>query len=223
MGLSEINLEGIYYPFFIYLIFNKLSSMKKAEFNQRSKVVKSSKFEEILNVYEENKEMSAYKFWTEFVVKLDPAISYENWCKFTRKLKQKKDQKIREMITKTAENDIGIYAQIRSSAFKLGDTVMVETVDEVTELMNKGQRIPDKKKEMIMRWFFKQREVDQGDRLIDLKIQGDAREERLVDSILKESIYARRNVTVHEVETIEAEFEEVENAPTTIRQLAQGQ
>ena len=124
-----------------------------------------------------------------------------------------------ETITEAVGSEIEVYANIRKQAFGLGNTVISEAADEIAELIQKGKRIPDDKKKMVMQWFFKQKELDQAERVIELKEQGNEREERLVDNILKESMFARA-ITLDEVEAVEADFEEeikdereIENLP----------
>lgn len=196
---------------------------KMKQLGRKSKVVSSKYFDQIMKSYEENKHLSAIDFYHNFVRPVDPEITYDNWVGYLRSLKKRKEKKIQELIEEAAVSEIELYNRIRNTAYQLGDKVMMETVDEIRDIIDRGERIPDKKKNMIMKWFFKQKELDQADRVIDLKVKGDAREERLVDVILKESIYARDSVSVNEIETLEAEFEEVENAPKTIRQLAAGE
>jgi len=191
--------------------------------NKNLKVLKSKKFDEIMDNYEQNSHLPALTFWREYVLKLDDTISYVNWLNFVKKINLKKEEKIRSVVTEIAGGELELFNRIRSQAYKMGDTVMAETASELMDLLEKGKKIPDSKKKMVMNWVFKTRELDQRDRMIDLKEKGDEREEKLVDAILKQSIYSRK-LTPEIIDVEEAQWEEIEeerNAISTLRKPLQ--
>jgi len=190
----------------------------KAPLN-KSAFLTSPRSEEIFDIINEQKGKVPISELYRRVKALDPNLpSYTSFNKFLKKLDKDQDKRAGILMERLKNNfldqgDVGenVLKKLLDNAYKklfvMGDIVMDQTLQEVREKLEAGEKLNPIEKKTIMEWFFKGTDAFAKHRTVDLKAKADERTETLMENLISAAQYGH----IDKADIVEGEIEEDSN------------
>jgi len=171
-----------------------------------SSIAKSQHFDLIMSNYDKyGKKLSARKFWTDYIIPLEPSIKYLAWKRFVDKLNVEVTHRVENILEKYIDNKV-TEAQMEKNSIRNIMAITDATIQDIIDRPEILATIPVKER---MKWLFSAMKAKDSRMVALTKVQSEKRKTTMYEDMMQAAQYG---------EVDESDFDE-EPETDQIRQL----